>query len=120
MSSQRFLLMTAPFSTSDDLPGALLRYEGDVMVLVPIDPLGNGGKNSKEAVTTKTEGWRVEDSILYVNANDTARQTVLEQAGYHRLADDEANREDAKALNLQQGEFIVMGRHELLNEFSNR
>jgi hypothetical protein len=101
---------------SDALPGALLRYEGDIMILVPIDPLGNGGENSKEAVTTNTEGWRVEESILFVSANDTARKSELEQeAGYHRLADDEANPEDVKALNLKQGEFIVMGRHELLN-----
>ena len=42
--------------TTDDLHGALLRYEGNTMVLVPIDPLGNGGKNSKEAVTTKRDG----------------------------------------------------------------
>ena len=34
---------------ADDLPGALLRYEGDIKVLIPIDPLGNG-KNSKEAI----------------------------------------------------------------------
>jgi hypothetical protein len=39
----------------------------------------------------------------------------LEQTGYHRLADNEANPKDVKAVNLKQGAFIVMGRHELLN-----
>ena len=106
-----------PGDKGDDLPGAILRCEGNATVLIPIDPLGNG-KNSKEAVTTCTKGWYVQESIHYVGIGDEAAKEELQEAGYHQLVDSEADPRDVKYLDLKPGEFIVMGRHELLNAFS--
>ena len=97
-----------------ELPGAILRYEGNVKVLVPIDPMGNG-MNSKEAVTASTSGWEVRESIMYVDVLDTEWKQELETAGYHHLADSEANVDEVERLGLKNGQFIVMGRHELVN-----
>lgn len=97
----------------NDLPGALLRYEGDVKVLVPIDPLGNA-VNSKEAVTISTSGWEVQESIMYVGLNDSYQKKKLEHAGFQQLAGSEARVEDVPP-ELKNEEYVVMGRHELVN-----
>ena len=95
------------------LPGAILRYEGDVEVLVPIDPLGNG-QNSKEAVTTRTIDWEVQESIMYADPEDTEWQQELESCGYYRLSREEARSGDVKELSLNDKDVIVMGRQELV------
>ena len=83
-------------------------------MLVPIDPLRDG-INSKAAITTKTSGWEVRESIMYVDVHDSEWKQELELAGYHQLAESENNMDDVKHLGLENEQFIVMGRHELVD-----
>jgi hypothetical protein len=53
----------------------------------------------------------VEESIFYSGVNDEARKQESQDAGYHHLAESEADPEDAK--DMEEGSFVTMGRHEL-------
>lgn len=100
-----------PRQGADLKPGAILRHEGEMEVLIPLCALDIKYEN-KDIITASSKGWRVLDSVHYVKPEEVEEYRLHD---YLPLDKSEADPLDVDIEAVANGSIVVMGRQILVD-----